>query len=63
MNPFVTSLSVYSVKIAPVAMDQCGEASAATKLSALTLQDRSLLTAKVPNLFETIRNILENHIG
>lgn len=28
-------------------MDQCGEASAATKLSALTLQDRSLLTAKV----------------
>jgi tetratricopeptide (TPR) repeat protein len=30
-------------------MDQCGEASAATKLSALTLQDRTLLTAKKKN--------------
>lgn len=28
-------------------MDQCGEASASTKLAALSLQDRSLLTAKV----------------
>ena len=31
----------------PVVMDQCGEANAVTKLAVLSLQDRSLLTAKV----------------
>jgi len=31
-------------------MDKCGEASAVTKLSALTLQDRTLLTAKVTEI-------------
>jgi hypothetical protein len=44
-------------------MDQCGEASAATKLSALTLQDRTLLTAKVQKCFyKLIDNIFRRKI-
>lgn len=45
-----------------IIMDQCGEASAVTKLSALTLQDRTLLTAKVNkiNHFIFCNNKLEN---
>lgn len=41
-------------------MDQCGEASAAAKLSALTLQDRHLLTTKVKHKLYLSHDIISH---
>jgi hypothetical protein len=58
INCFITTTTTYHPGNL-TEMDQCGEASAATKLSALTLQDRTLLTAKVPKCFY---KLIDNNI-